>query len=96
MTTSCVRCGGPVVAALVADAQDVEAGESPTPMFCTPCWRLIFGRELVATGRYTEYPGFKHDARIEQPGDAMYDLNCVLFRAWLRPDPWADGREFGE
>lgn len=67
---------------------------------CEACQRrrrLEFVRELVADGRLTDYPGLPHGgADMQQPGDAVYELKRAMLRAWVRPNPWEDGREMGE
>lgn len=90
---TCTQCGGPVVAALRPDAP-MEAGETPNARYCSECWRLIFARELVASGRISDYPGLPHGgADMQQPGNAHYDLNRAMLRAWLRPNPREDWRD---
>ncbi|MBF6589520.1 MAG: hypothetical protein IVW57_03180 [Ktedonobacterales bacterium] len=93
---SCVNCGRPVVRALAPDT-GVEAGESPSVFYCAACWRLRLARDLVADGKRTDYPGFKHGgADMQQPGDANRDFNRAVMRALIRPNAWYDGREMGE
>ena len=84
----CRECGGPVVAALRPDVDEPDA------LYCTRCWRLRLGRDLVASGRYSDYPGLPHGgADMQQPGNAIYEMKRALLRAWLRPNPredWSD------